>query len=387
MTVISRQEIETLGRLMTDHQPLISLFLRVDKERIDEDYTIRLKNLLRQAADSLPNRLDHEQREAVLADLERIREFFRDEGDRFGRGVALFASTQAGIWQVYDVPRDVETAIFIGFETEITPLIRLLDQLEPLCTCLISRDRARIFYGAPEEFSEISETLDDVPGQHDQGGWSQARYERHIEEHVRAHFKHVAGQLFALFDERSCRFLVLGGPEEVATSFLEHLHPYVRERFVGTLHLLMVANIKDVREESSRLISRWRRKEKQRIIDLLRDEALSRDQGVVGMDDTIEALQRGQVMTLVLDSTLQVLGAVCVVCRSVQPTKDTGRAACDFCGGALDSMEDVVPTLVANAFRQDAAVVFLNTSELQEQLREIGRIGALLRFNISDQLR
>src|SRR5690606_34567872 len=107
--VITRADVDALSRLGSDQWPIVSLILRVDKERIDDDYTIRLKNLLREAADTLDDRFDPQQRKAVLEDLERIREFFRDEGDRFGRVVAVFAASQAGIWQVHELPRDVES--------------------------------------------------------------------------------------------------------------------------------------------------------------------------------------------------------------------------------------------------------------------------------------
>ncbi len=385
VVVITHADIDSLGRLSTERWPLISLYLRIDKERIDEDYAIRLKNLLRDAADTLGDRFDHEQTEAILADLERIRAFFQDTGDRYGRGVALFASSRSGIWRVYEIPRDIESRISIGFEAQIAPLIRLLEQLDTYCTCIISRDRARIFYGVMAEISEIGDILDEVPGQHEQGGWAQARYERHIEEHVRTHFKRVADQLFQLWNERPYRFLILGGPEEVVQSFLGHLHPYVRDRYIGAIHLLMVANINEVREESNAVIARWRQAETQRLIETLRDEALSGDRGVVGIDKTIMALQQGQVLTLLVDESLHVPGAVCSRCHSVQPETNATGAECVFCSGELVHVEDVIPSITTMAFRQDAAVIYPKTPELQTQLRDLGRIGAVLRFNIPSE--
>jgi peptide chain release factor subunit 1 len=383
--VITHADIDGLSRLSTETWRLISLYLRVDKERIDEDYAIRLKNLLRDAADTLGDRFDHEQTEAILADLERIREFFQDSGDRYGRGVALFVGSRAGIWRVYEIPRDIESQISIGFEAQIAPLIRLLEQLDTFCTCIISRDRARIFQGVMAEISEIDDILDEVPGQHDQGGWAQARYERHIEEHVRVHFKRVADRLFQLWNERPYRFLILGGPEEVVQSFLDHLHPYVRDRYIGAIHLLMVANINEVREESNAVIAQWRRAETQRLIETLRDEALSGDRGVVGIDKTIMALQQGQVLTLLVDDLLHVPGAVCSRCHSVQPETNASATECVFCSGELVHVADVIPSITTMAFRQDAAVVYPKAPELQAQLRDLGQIGAVLRFNIPSE--
>ena len=137
----------------------------------------------------------------------------------------------------------------------------------------IPRPGAYLF-GHMGKIEELSESRDEmVPGQHDQGGWSQARYERHIEEHVRAHFKETAGQLFDLAQHRPFRLLVIGGTEEVVAGFIETLHPYVRERHVGSIRILPEANINDVHRESCEVITRWLDHEKQRMIDALRNQA------------------------------------------------------------------------------------------------------------------
>jgi peptide chain release factor subunit 1 len=46
---ITRREVEGLGALRSDQWPIVSLYLRVDKEHVTDDhYSIRLKNLLPQ---------------------------------------------------------------------------------------------------------------------------------------------------------------------------------------------------------------------------------------------------------------------------------------------------------------------------------------------------
>ncbi|HET9017132.1 MAG TPA: Vms1/Ankzf1 family peptidyl-tRNA hydrolase [Thermomicrobiaceae bacterium] len=384
--MFTRADVDAIGQLHSDRSPIISLILRVDKERIDEDYTIRLKNLLRRAADSLDSRYDHDQTEAVLADLDRIGAFFRDEGSQFGQGVALYASSPAGIWQVIEIPREIESEISVGFEPYVAPLINVLERFTPFCTCLVSRNQGRIFYGQLGTFEELSQIVDtDVPGQHDQGGWSQARYDRHIEEHVRGHLKRVADDLFRLFQERPFRWLVLGGSADVIPTFIELLHPYLRERHIGTVRTLMEAAINDVHRESRDTIERWATEEKSRAIDMVRNEALRGDRGVSGIDNTIMALQQGQILTLVVDDTLAAPGAVCRNCRAVQPTTDATPRPCVFCEGPTELLDNVVSEIVTGAFRQSAGIVYLDTPELRDRLSDLGRIGALLRFHVASQ--
>src|SRR5205085_1988119 len=66
--------------------------------------------------------------------------------------------------------------------------------------------------------------VDDLPPKHEQGGWSQAQYQRHHDLHVQWHLKRVTKHLADLARRRRFDRLVLAGPEE-ATSELRGLRP------------------------------------------------------------------------------------------------------------------------------------------------------------------
>jgi len=381
---ITRRDVEGLGALRSDEWPIVSLYLRVDKEHITDDhYSIRLKNLLRdveRAKEELG--LSRAQSQAVDEDVERIRAFFRDHGDEFGQGVALFASSRAGLWQVYHVPREVGNEADVDFRPVIGRLVRVVELFEPVCTCLISRDRARIFRGHLVSFQEVAVRLDEeVPGQHGQGGWSQARFARHIEDHVRQHFQRVGQALFQLFEQDPFRFLVLGGPDEVVADFVDGLHPYLRERFVGSFNALMEVNAKQVLEETRRIVDAWQRQEKERYVDLVLSEALSQDMAVVGLERVVEVVQMQNVNALVLDDQLRAPGRYCLRCGALQPIGSEGNE-CVFCGGSVRSRENIVPEVYAEAYRQNANLVFLTDRELRQRLEPFGGIGAILRYRI-----
>jgi peptide chain release factor subunit 1 len=382
---VTRQAVERLASYESPEWPVISLYLRVDHEHITDDhYSIRLKNLLKGISEQPGIELNRIQLEALSADVERIRSFFRDHGDEFGQGVALFASSQAGLWEIYETPREVGNHVVVDFRPAIAPLVRMLEQFEPVCVCLVSRDRARIFTGHLNEFSERAVKLDrEVPGQHEQGGWSQARFQRHIEEHVHQHFKRLAGDLYSLFEQEPFRLLVVAGPHEVVKDFLEYLHPYLRERYIGTFYVLMEATAKQVRDEAVEIVREWARQEKQRYLDLLRHEALGNDMGVTGLPRVVEALQMGNVVTLLVDDRLQVPGSYCLHCGVVQPPDEEMAGRCLYCRGPIRQVADIVPVVYTNAYRQKANLVFFTERELQEQLAEFGGIGALLRFRVT----
>jgi len=71
---ITRREVEGLGALRSDQWPIVSLYLRVDKEHVTDDhYSIRLKNLLRELEQAkVQIGLTRAQAVAVDEDIERI---------------------------------------------------------------------------------------------------------------------------------------------------------------------------------------------------------------------------------------------------------------------------------------------------------------------------
>ncbi len=381
---ITRREVEGLGALRSEEWPIISLYLRVDKEHVTDDhYSIRLKNLLRDVEHAKEElQLTRAQSQAVDEDVERIRAFFRDHGDEFGQGVALFASSRAGLWRVYHVPREVGNEVDLDFRPVIGRLVRVVEMFEPVCTCLISRDRARIFRGHLVHFYEVAVRLDEeVPGQHGQGGWSQARFARHIEDHVRQHFQRVGQVLYQLYEQDPFRFLVLAGPDEVVADFVDGLHPYLRERYVGSFNCLMEANAKQVLEETRRIVGAWQKGEKQRYVELVLTEALSHDMAVVGLGQVVEAVQMQNVNALVVDDALQAPGRYCLRCGALQPI-GSENASCVFCGGRVRARANIVPEVYAEAYRQNANLVFIAEPELRRQLDQYGGIGAILRYRI-----
>ncbi|MBX6754331.1 MAG: peptide chain release factor 1 [Thermorudis peleae] len=382
---ITRTDIEALASIQPQPWPVISLYVQIAQEHVTDDhYSIRVKNLLKQLSDQPGIALSHEQDAAFREDLERIRLFFRDHGDDYGDAVALFCSSRAGIWHVYSVPRAVGNHAAVDFRPMIAPLVHALDQIEPFCVCLIARDRARIFLGNVSEFREVAVRLDQqVPGQHDQGGWAQARFQRHIDEHARQHFKTIANVLFELFNQEPFRFLVAGGTDEVVAAFVETLHPYLSERYVGHFNCELDASVKEIKEAAWGVVQDWLQRDKARNLDLLLEEALSQDMGVVGLPAVADAIQMGNVLTLVLDDRLSAPGAYCPACGAVQPLDQPPEDEhCVYCQGALRKVANIVPVLYANAYRQSASVLFLTERELQMRLEPHGGIGALLRYRL-----
>ena len=148
----------------------------------------------------------------------------------------MFASEQAGLFEPMKLPRSVPNQVAIGHSPLVGPLARL-ERRERWCVALVNRRDARIFRGSPESLSEIEQIHDEVFGQHDQGGWSQSRYQRGIEKEKDDHLKHTGESLMRHFKRRPFERLIVGGPREVAADFESKLHRYLRDRLAGRIEV------------------------------------------------------------------------------------------------------------------------------------------------------
>ena len=71
--------------------------------------------------------------------------------------------------------------------------------------------------------------------QHDQGGWSQANYQRSVEQEELNHLRPAPETLFTRFKRHPFDHLVVGAPDELAGEAEQRLHPYLRARLAGRI--------------------------------------------------------------------------------------------------------------------------------------------------------
>lgn len=384
--MITRSDLEKLSQIEHLQSHLLSLYLPLFQDTNDVDYNIELKNLLR-SANQRYEKSTGEQLPGEFDELfEDIRIFIRDNSAKYKRGIALFAAPERGILDARSVPGSIESSAIVDARPNLAPLIHLVEDYAPYCTCIISRDEARIYTGHLDEIEEHSHLKDDeVPGQHDQGGWSQSRYERHIEDHVHRHFKRVAQILFDMLENNEYQHLIIGGPEEVVSGFEDFLHQYVTERLIGDVRLLMEANINDVRDQSLELLGSHVKERKREQIELVKSESQANDMGVHGLTGTMQALQRGQVQNLIVDQQVRSSGIECQDCGAMSVTPGPNNT-CQYCESEnIRDTDNIIPGLITSAFQQGASVSVIDDEDQRESISGLGGVGALLRFRVEEQ--
>lgn len=384
--MITRTDLEAISQLDHPEGHLLSLYLPLFMDKSDTDYNIELKNLLRSASQRFQHETGQELPESFNELFEDLRVYIRDNAGKYGRGIALFASPDRGIIETRSTPDVIESSAIVDARPNLAPLIRLIEDFDPYCVCIISRDQARILTGYLDEIQEHSLLEDEeVPGQHDQGGWSQARFERHIEDHVHRHFKRVAEQLFAMLESNEYTHLILAGPEEVVSGFESTLHQYVQDRIIGHIRLLMEANINDVRDHARDALTKHIASRKLHLIEQVENESHANDLGVHGLTATLQALQRGQVQSLVVDADVRASGIMCKDCGAMSVAPGEGNT-CIYCQSTnIRDIDNVIPALITSAFQQGAAISVIDDDQQKEHLGRLGGIGAILRFRVEQQ--
>ena len=375
MTPFDRSLLRRLAEWDGAGAPITSLSLSVDGRTYPRktDVEIRVDELIRRAR-SVAMAMGRDAVRSVERDTGAMSGFLRDDFERDGtRGLAMFSSHDAGLWDVALVPRPLMHRAVVGPDADLLPLEVVLETYRPSCLALVDYEKSRLFVVEMGQIEEVARVTDDVPGRHDQGGRAQMRMQRHVDDHRARHLRHVAERLFALWRRRRFEHLVLAGPAEAHRELEAELHDYLRQRIRGHAVLPLSATTRQVLDKVLEIEERVERESERDVLERLEAAVGADNGGVVGLEPTLEALANDRVGELVVSHRLSAPGARCLACGRLM----TRGSRCSSCGARTERIPDVVEAAVAVAFRSGARV---------ETIVDAGPagsfygVGALLRF-------
>src|SRR6185295_19486217 len=254
---ITRDLVRRLADVRPERGRVLSVFLNLDPAQFATPAarSTAITSILTEAAHRAEQAegLDHAEREALKGDVERVRETLQagDIAQNGTRAVAVYACAPADLLEVVRLRRPVDSAVVLDRAPHVEPLVADADA-ERWCVLLANRRNARFFVGDGGGLEETDRVEDDVHSQHDQGGWSQARYQRGVEKEKDDHLVHVADVAFELYQRQGFDRLLIGAPDELVGELEHKLHSYLRERIAGRLHLdVENSGIADVRASAA----------------------------------------------------------------------------------------------------------------------------------------
>lgn len=353
-----------------------SLYLNLDPSDVPTagDAQARMNALLTAAAKSGRKDLTHEQRGSLKADWEQIGRWFADDFERDGsRGLAVFAAGLDNFWRTLPLPQPVPDRVKVGRDFELTPLVPLVGRADGTIVAVVGREQGQLYRLTAGRLEELVQHYDEQPGQHDQGGWSQARYRRHIEKLVQEHLKGVAEEL-----DRSRRRLqsprvVLVCSEEMRSEFTDELSAAAREALVGWTPARAQAGPAELLNAVTPILERAEAKDEAETIERWREEAGRNGRAAAGWEQTLEAASDARVELLLFQEGADHPAWRCPAC---------GRAAvsngsCPLDGTRMEEVDAGLDLAVHQTLAHGGAVWAIRH---HEDLAPVEGIGALLRF-------
>ena len=369
-----RDQLRSLTELRLDRPVVLSLYLNLDPSQFGTPPARKtsVRSLLDEAERRVRERngLSHDEMMALRASLARASAFLENDLPSDGaHALALFASEENGLFEVVKLPRSVPNRVAIGRSPLVGPLARLARR-ERWCVALVNRRDARIFRGGPDGLREVEQIRDDVHGQHDQGGWSQARYQRGIEKEKDDHLKDTGDALMRHFKRQPFERLIVGGPREVVTDFEQKLHHYLQERLAGRIEVdVEHSNADHVLDAARPLIEKLEHQRESEALEKLGER------GVAGLENVLPPLNERRVELLILDEQFGgVTGVQCLECGWL----GLGGDRCPADGSELVELDDLTEAMIELSVQQSADL--LAVYHERGALEAHGGAAALLRF-------
>jgi peptide chain release factor subunit 1 len=305
--------------------------------------------------------------------VQRLREFF-EEFDRDGtHGFAVFCSSLDNLWQPLPLSARVPDLVKVGRTLYLAPLVSLVGRGEGALVVFVGRERGDVYRLRAGRLEEIVEQHDETPGRHDQGGWSQARYQRHIEKLVHDHLKevaeHVDGQVRRLRGPR----LIVVASEETRPEFESELSNDARKAIIGWTSAEAHATPAELLALVEPLLESWRGEQETEAVERWKEEAGRNARASSGWGPTLEAASDGRVDLLLFQEGADREAWECPACGRLE----IEGGACPLDGTQLEHRDDGLDLAVHQTLAHGGTVWAIRQ---RQDLQPVEGIGALLRF-------
>jgi peptide chain release factor subunit 1 len=376
---VSWEQLRELAGFRAEQGCAVSLYVALDASDVPTAAGVESKvnSLLGQAerlVDERKRALGRVEREALKGDLERIRAWFDDGFDRQGaRGVAVFASGLDNFWSTLTTAVPVADDVRLAADLYLAPLARLVGRTDATLVARVGRELGTVYRLRGRQLFEIADESETVPGQHDQGGWSQGRYERHIDEIVERHWRRVAETLDACVRSLSGARVVLVGAEDMRSEFEEMLSNEVKGCLAGWATAAAHLEGSALLDAVTPVLDNWWAGREETLLDRWREESGRNGRASAGWEQTLEAASDGRVELLLVQDGTDRPAFQCPQCGRAQ----SSDGSCPLDGTTMESRDGGLDLALHQTLAHGGSVHVLRD---RQDLAPVGGVAALLRF-------
>jgi peptide chain release factor subunit 1 len=364
--------------------PVVSLYLNTQPGPVGRDqFQAFIRKEFAGRADTYPN--GSAERASLDRDLERISRYLEDELQASSNGVAIFACSAGELFETVQLSAPIEQhSLYIGDRPHLYPLARVESQYPRYAVVVTDTNSARILVIATGEVVTEQEVKGVKTRRTSQGGWSQARFQRHIANFHLQHVKEVIDALDRIVQQEGLTQIVLSGDEVVTPLLREQMPKHLADKVVENVRLDTRAPLDDVLETTLEAMKRQNERTDREKVEAAIGGYRSGGLGVVGPEATLDALMKRQVEELLVTASVNNLRALSPTAQAAANDAGLSEPAVEttVAGEAAQGTPEVVrlaDELVAQAKQNAARITFIEDPEL---LQRHGGVAALLRFKI-----
>jgi len=348
--------------------PVLSVYMNTDMtEGTADALKLRLRTLLKDV--HLPK------------DEAAILKYFELEREWTGRSIAMFSCAAKNYFRAFPIAVPVRSRVFVGEQPYVKPLADLLDAYGGYGVAVVDKQGARLFQFHLGELKEQEGFLGDEVRHTKRGGASSlfgrlggiGGKARHSNEIIERNLRESAEFAAKFFEENHIRRIVIGGTDENVNQFKAYLPKTWQSLVVGTFPISMTARADEVQKKALEIGQQAERRRETHLVEQMITSAAKGADGVVRLDDTLNAVYNGRVQTLIVREGYRAEGFQCQGCGFI--TTQT-LETCPFCGQSFAQIKDAVEMAVRKVMKDggDVEIVYENP-----KLEEVG-IGGMLRY-------
>jgi peptide chain release factor subunit 1 len=378
-TTVSLHGLRELAGFRAENGCAISLYLDLDPSVAPTagDVATRVRSLLDTGAKShgaTRGDLAHEVRQGLREDFERLARFFDNEFDRDGaQGLAVFAAGLDNVWTVVPLPLKVPDTIRVADDFLLAPLVPLVGRGGGALVAVVNREQGRLYALRNGRLQELADLTEEAPRRHDQGGWSQANYQRHVDNLAQEHYKAVGEDLERHFRRLQRPRIVVVCSEEVRPEFVQALSTEVCDAVIGWAAAEQHAGPAELHAAVVPVLEAWRARREDEAVERWREEAGRNGRAASGWAETLEAASDARVELLLYAEGVRHDAYRCPACGRASAVFGT----CPLDGTSMEARDDGLDVAVRLTLANGGEALAV---EHRQDLEPVEGIGALLRF-------
>ncbi|MBW7884668.1 MAG: hypothetical protein H3C34_18920, partial [Caldilineaceae bacterium] len=209
---------------------------------------------------------------------------------------------------------------------------------------------------------------------HRSGGWSNPRFQRHEAQLAHRNLQEAAEMAEEFYRQTNTRRLLLAGTEKNVAQFRDLLSNRLRSMVIGQFNAGINAKAAEIRDKALDLAASAEEKESMAVADRLVATARQGGSAVLGVVDTLTAVQHGRAQHVV---------AIADYVQHAFRFVDSGHIVlelseqADLASGRVQDLPDAVESVLRRALVQNIDVTLIDH---HEELVKVGKIGALTRW-------